>query len=172
MKRTVVLMFLGIFIMLLSLQLSCATAKKDQGYHDSSVLSGQAQAANETSTEVKETQAAKETPVKAEETQAATETSANVEGTSTEGLLLGDKHKAAGVACSDCHAETPPATEVQTAVCLSCHEDYKERATSSIDPHNAHIKSHMFSECGDCHHSHRASENQCLGCHDFDLQVP
>ena len=130
MKRTVVLMVLGIFVMLLSLQLSCAPVKKDQGYHDSSVSSGQARAG---------------------------------------ALLLGDRHKAAGVACNDCHAETPPANEVLTAVCLSCHEDYKELATSSIDPHNAHK---VFSVCGDCHHSHKVSENQCLGCHSFDSKIP
>jgi len=162
MKRTVVLMVLGILIMLLSLQLSCATAKKDQGSHDSSVLSGQAQVANETSVGVKETEAANETSVEAKETQAATGTSANVEEASTEALLLGDRHKAAGMACNDCHAETPPASEVTTAVCLTCHEDYKELAASSINPHNAHMK---FSECGDCHYSHQVSENQCLGCH-------
>jgi hypothetical protein len=156
MKRTVVSMVLGIFVMLLSLQLSCATAKKDQEYNDSSVTSGQAQAVNETSMEVKETQATEGT-------------SANVEETSTGALLLGDKHKAAGVACNDCHAETLPANEVPKTVCLTCHEDYKKLATSSIDPHNAHKE---FSECGDCHHSHKVSENQCLGCHSFYSKIP
>jgi hypothetical protein len=83
--------------------------------------------------------------------------------------LLADTHKTAGVECADCHKETPPASEVSTEVCLTCHAGYKDVAASSIDPHNAHVS---FTRCGDCHHAHKASENQCLSCHTFKLQTP
>ena len=87
----------------------------------------------------------------------------------TEASLLADKHQANGMACSDCHKETLPSIDVPTSVCLSCHADYQEVAASYINPHNAHMK---YANCGDCHHSHRPSENQCLNCHSFDLQTP
>ena len=83
--------------------------------------------------------------------------------------LLADTHKAAGVECNDCHREKPPANDVPDSVCLGCHENYKEVAASYIDPHNAHIE---YSSCSDCHHSHRASENQCLSCHSFNIRTP
>lgn len=143
MKRKSVMLFFGIFIALLFLQLSNAGGKEDQDDQGLSNLSDQAQAAQGTSTEVKETSVAE--------------------------VLLADTHKAAGVECKDCHKETPPASETPTDVCLICHEDYKERAASSVDPHNAHTE---FSNCGDCHHSHRTSENQCLACHSFNLKAP
>jgi hypothetical protein len=88
---------------------------------------------------------------------------------STGPLLLGDKHEAAGMACNDCHEEEPPGNDVPEAVCLTCHGDYNVIATSFIDPHNAHM---TYSSCGDCHHAHQPSENQCLGCHSFSLQAP
>ena len=84
-------------------------------------------------------------------------------------LLLGDKHKASGIECSDCHEESPPAGDVSSEVCLSCHEDYNEVAASYIDPHNAHV---VYTRCGDCHHAHYQSQNQCLSCHYFNIEVP
>jgi hypothetical protein len=148
MKKISMMLFLGVLVPLLFMQLSSAVEKTDQ---------------TDQSAKVEETQA---TSPNVQETQA---TSAKVEETSTEAALLGDKHKAAGVACTDCHKETPPASEVPTSVCMTCHEDYNQTASSSIDAHNAHV---AFSNCGDCHHSHKASENQCQACHSFDLKVP
>lgn len=84
-------------------------------------------------------------------------------------VLLADTHKAAGVECSDCHMETPPANDVPTSNCMTCHEDYRDVALSAIDPHNAHVE---FTNCGDCHHSHQESENQCNSCHSFSLKAP
>ncbi len=115
---------------------------------------------------------------RAEETQAVTtaktqEAPAAVSGQAEEtpaGTLLADKHKAAGVACSDCHAENPPAVAVTTDTCLKCHEDYKDQSNSYIDPHNAHI---TYSDCSDCHHAHKAGEMICQGCHhSFNIQAP
>ena len=176
------MLFFGILIPLLFLQLSSAIEKTDQKDDASSVLPGQVEATQSPSAKVEATQT---TPAKVEETQA---TSAKVEATQTTpakveetqatsakveeksvAALLGDKHKDAGVACADCHKETPPASEVPTSVCMTCHEDYNTVAASSVDPHSAHVE---FTNCGDCHHSHKASENQCLACHTFDLQVP
>jgi hypothetical protein len=86
-----------------------------------------------------------------------------------EEVLLADTHKKAGIECAGCHKETPPATEAPKAVCLTCHEGYKDVAASYIDPHNAHTE---FTNCSDCHHSHKKSENQCLQCHDFNIKTP
>lgn len=87
-----------------------------------------------------------------------------------EGALLADKHDAAGISCSDCHAEDPPADAVATDTCMTCHEDYQELAASYLDPHNAHIS---YSNCSDCHHVHRESEKICQGCHHtFNVQAP
>jgi len=99
----------------------------------------------------------------------ADEISAEVEETVEEAMLLVDKHEAVGIGCNDCHEETPPDSLVPKVVCLTCHEDYKELATSYLDPHNAHI---TYPDCGDCHHAHRASEIACQQCHSFNLQVP
>jgi len=87
-----------------------------------------------------------------------------------EGALLADKHEGAGISCSDCHAEDPPAAAVATDTCTTCHEDYKELAASYLDPHNAHIS---YANCSDCHHVHRESEKICQGCHHtFNVQAP
>ncbi len=86
------------------------------------------------------------------------------------GQFLAGTHQSAGVSCNDCHQESPPGNEVPTAVCLTCHGDYKDKtASSATDPHNAHME---FPDCGNCHHAHRASENQCLSCHDFGGNTP
>lgn len=122
MKRTPVLMILGIFITLLFLQFSCGTTKEYR--------------AEGISPEVEET------PEKA--------------------LLLADKHEVAGIECNDCHEATPPDSEVPEVVCLTCHANYKELTVSYFDPHNGHM---TYSGCGDCHHAHRPSENQCQACH-------
>ena len=78
---------------------------------------------------------------------------------------LAGMHESAGLSCSDCHAESPPAAAVAEATCLTCHEDYRELTTGLYeDPHNAHM---AFPDCGNCHHVHQPSENQCLACHAF-----
>jgi hypothetical protein len=93
------------------------------------------------------------------------EAPAAVELTEEEAGLLIGTHKLAGVSCSDCHVESPPADTVSEATCLTCHEDYKELTAGTYeDPHNAHI---AFPDCGNCHHIHKESENQCLACHSF-----
>jgi len=92
------------------------------------------------------------------------------EEASGEDMLLADKHEAAGISCSDCHEEDPPASKVSQETCLTCHEDYQDLAASYLDPHNAHIS---YSDCGDCHHIHRTSEQICQGCHHtFNVQAP
>jgi hypothetical protein len=88
----------------------------------------------------------------------------------SEDALLAGRHEAAGISCSDCHTEDPPANSVATDTCLTCHEDYKELAASYLDPHNAHIS---YSNCSDCHHVHRESERICQGCHHtFNVKAP
>jgi hypothetical protein len=88
-----------------------------------------------------------------------------VEAAAEDDGLLAGVHKSAGISCSDCHAESPPAAAVPEAACLTCHEDYQDLTADMYeDPHNAHI---TFPECGSCHHVHQPSENQCLACHAF-----
>ena len=97
------------------------------------------------------------------------EIATEVEETVEEASLLAGKHQTAGIECNDCHGKTPPDSDLPEGVCLSCHEDYRDVATSYYDPHNAH---YVYSSCGDCHHAHWPSQNQCMGCHNFDLQAP
>jgi hypothetical protein len=165
MKMRFSMLFLGIFIPLLFLQLSCATGQKAQSESSSKVITEQVKPVEEAPAKITQeapVKPAQETPVEAIKTPA-------VETTPAVALLLADKHKAAGVECADCHKETPPATEAPTAVCMTCHADYKDKASSSIDPHNAHM---TYERCGDCHHGHKESENQCMSCHSFSLKTP
>jgi hypothetical protein len=129
------------------LQSCYTTGQKSVGVSDEKVLSGEKTSGNNKISEVKET--------------------------SVTTLMLGDKHKDAGVECKGCHLEEPPAKEVPTSVCLTCHDDFAKIAsqdpTDEINPHNSHM---AFQECGDCHHSHEQSQDQCKACHSFDFKIP
>ena len=154
-------MIFGIFMMLLIMQISYATAENEQNNNESSALSDQTQAV--------QNQGASAQPVSSGETQATKEATSTDAKEASVAVLLADTHKKGGVECSDCHKETPPASEVPTEVCMTCHEDYRDVALSAVDPHNAHVE---FTNCGDCHHSHKESENQCMNCHSFDIKTP
>ena len=107
--------------------------------------------------------AAEETPVAGESV--VEEAPAAVETVAEEADLLADTHKSAGVSCTDCHLELPPAGGIPGETCLGCHEDYEDlTAGMYLDPHNAHVS---YPDCGSCHHIHQPSENQCLKCHAF-----
>jgi Cytochrome c3 len=162
MKKISVILFLAIFTPLLLLQVSCSTIKEEPAEG----VAAEAPEAVKDLEVVKTSGAAKVSD--AVKTSEAEKTPVAVEGAIT-ALFLADTHKSAGVACSECHKETPPASEVPTEMCMTCHEDYREVAASAIDPHNAHVE---FTRCGDCHHGHRKSENQCLSCHSFSLEAP
>ena len=89
-------------------------------------------------------------------------------------LLLGDRHKAVGMECGSCHQEDPSAKGVATDVCLGCHEDYSSSKRAGVsdylDPHNSHV---TFSDCGECHHVHKPSRDQCSSCHyDLGFNIP
>jgi hypothetical protein len=89
-------------------------------------------------------------------------------------LFLGDRHKAANVECESCHQEDPPAKAVAMDVCIGCHVEYspsnKAGVTDLMDPHNSHM---AYSECGACHHAHKASREQCASCHgDLGFNIP
>lgn len=136
MKRKHEMMLFGVAVSLIFFLLSCAGVKERPAE--------EAPAASEVAVE---------------------ETSAAAEVTAEEADLLIGTHKTAGISCSDCHAESPPAGEVSGASCLNCHEDYQElTAELYFDPHNAHMS---FPDCVNCHHVHQAGENQCLACHAF-----
>lgn len=87
--------------------------------------------------------------------------------------FLADKHKAAGLACGDCHKEKPPRQKVATAACQSCHGDYSKladkTANSAPNPHETHLGELA---CDQCHHAHKESVLPCVECHEFDIKVP
>ncbi|MEN6423169.1 MAG: cytochrome c3 family protein [Smithella sp.] len=86
------------------------------------------------------------------------------------GALLGDRHKAAGVGCVQCHKDKPSAP-VNTAVCSGCHPNVAKGETireKLPNPHNAHME---YPACAECHHVHKPSDNQCAGCHSFNFRM-
>jgi hypothetical protein len=89
------------------------------------------------------------------------------------GTFLADKHKAAGLACGDCHKETPPKQKVPSAVCQSCHGDYEKLADKTAktvpNPHETHLGELA---CDQCHHAHQESVSPCVECHPFFTSVP
>jgi hypothetical protein len=155
MKIRSALLFVGIIIPLVIMQLSCATQEKAQNQATGAAISSET------------AKPAEAPPVKAPEAPAE-EKKAVQEEQPAAANFLADKHKTSGVSCSDCHKEST-SKEPTTDMCMTCHSDYKDKATSAVDPHNAHVS---FSNCGDCHHGHKASENQCQGCHNFNIKTP
>jgi len=190
MKRTAAIKTLAIIVLLLFLQINRSPTTECRADDTSVEAKSAAEEAKNAAEEAK--RAAEEAKAAAEEAKAAAEeakravqeaegaaeeaegtageTSAeNDETTELKEALLADKHKTAGLECSGCHKETPPANETPTAVCLTCHADYRDVAASYIDPHNAHME---FANCSDCHHAHKKSESQCLQCHTFNQETP
>jgi fumarate reductase flavoprotein subunit len=88
-------------------------------------------------------------------------------------ILLGDKHKKAGIVCEECHEGGTSKGDVTNAICFKCHIGYSKLAerTSKItsNPHESHIG---YLECVACHHIHKLSEDYCGECHKFSLKVP
>lgn len=89
------------------------------------------------------------------------------------GFLI-DKHVSAGVTCNKCHTESPPAKEPDQATCLTCHGGTYEKlaamtASQTPNPHDSHQGP---VPCASCHHVHKASENFCSSCHNFEMTVP
>jgi len=90
--------------------------------------------------------------------------------TSDQSVLLGERHKSAGIECAQCHEKKPP-TPVPTAVCSSCHQGIAKSETIREhvpNPHKAHMS---YPDCAECHHVHKASENKCSDCHNFEFKM-
>lgn len=88
-------------------------------------------------------------------------------------MLLGERHKKAGVVCEECHQGEISEGNATKVDCFRCHIGYLKLAerTSKITP-NPH-KSHMGNlECIVCHHIHKASEDYCGECHNIGFKVP
>jgi len=87
--------------------------------------------------------------------------------------LLGDRHKALGVACEGCHAQSAPTGPAPANACVGCHGDIDKVAqqTQALQP-NPHESHEGDIPCGECHHAHRASEDYCAKCHQFGFKVP
>jgi fumarate reductase flavoprotein subunit len=89
------------------------------------------------------------------------------------GPLL-QKHLGLGVTCNQCHKEAPPSEMVRTPQCLTCHVSFDALAErlegkGQANPHGSH---NGDVPCDRCHHVHRASENFCSSCHQFEFKVP
>ncbi len=91
-----------------------------------------------------------------------------------DGPFLADRHVKAGIECSGCHKENPPAKRVKTALCQTCHGDYaklKER-TKDMKPNNVHANHLGDLECRECHQGHKADKLACDECHKFKFTMP
>jgi hypothetical protein len=81
------------------------------------------------------------------------------------------KHIEAGLVCSSCHQEDPPAKPPKMAVCVSCHGDFSAMAEITkalpVNPHDSHMDD---PDCTQCHRQHQPPVVKCLDCHpDFHL---
>jgi hypothetical protein len=164
MRKRHIFLFAGIIVLFAFLQFSCATQKKAESQPSAPSALEVSKPAPEAAAKPVEA-----TPAKTPEASPAKAPEAAPAEASAAAEFLADKHKVSGVSCSDCHKETPPASEPATDICMTCHQDYRDKAASAVDPHNAHMS---YTNCGDCHHGHKASENQCLSCHSFNLKTP
>jgi hypothetical protein len=88
-------------------------------------------------------------------------------------VLLFQKHVDKGMDCTACHQENPAATPVAMEKCLSCHGPYDKLAdkTDKTEP-NPHGSHQGDLSCDSCHHAHKASDNYCSQCHQFEFKVP
>lgn len=89
------------------------------------------------------------------------------------GFLI-DKHVAAKLSCSACHAESPPRAAPQMTTCLGCHGGTYDKLaeTTASDQPNPHASHQGPLPCSSCHRVHVASQTFCNTCHNFDMTTP
>lgn len=85
--------------------------------------------------------------------------------------FLADAHAGHKVECRACHAAgtEKPADDKS---CIACHGDLdamaeKSEGQFSVNPHAPHGTK---PGCLRCHQGHKAQENYCNKCHDFDFR--
>lgn len=80
---------------------------------------------------------------------------------------LHDVHRNAGVPCTACHQEVPPALAPPDTTCVACHGTMLDGlGTLFPDPHRSpHLGPGEIPTCSDCHRIHRPSEVTCVMCH-------
>lgn len=87
--------------------------------------------------------------------------------------FLADRHQTKGQTCASCHKESPPKSNVASAICLQCHGDAEKLAIKTREvrpnPHDSHLGEMA---CDKCHHGHKASEDACGQCHNFGFKTP
>lgn len=90
---------------------------------------------------------------------------ANIVFAADKGSFLADKHKIAGISCTDCHGNAPK-QDIEWDKCLGCHETYaavaKRTAGLKPNPHDNHL---VDLDCLKCHQGHKPQENYCNTCH-------
>ena len=96
----------------------------------------------------------------------------NGAGAQEKNAFLADRHGDRGQECDSCHKDNATKGDVPSEVCMECHGDRQQimALTEEVMP-NPH-DSHEDLICGNCHHGHKASENSCIQCHEFEFKVP
>ncbi|MEX0957171.1 MAG: cytochrome c3 family protein [Rhizobiaceae bacterium] len=79
------------------------------------------------------------------------------------GQTLLDIHKKAGVPCTACHSEEPPAVAAPNEICVACHgtklEDSDAESASRPDPHlSLQLEPGEIPPCTTCHAVHGSGD--------------
>lgn len=87
-----------------------------------------------------------------------------------------DRHKAAGVACADCHIKGKKPTFLSAEQCLKCHGPATAlvEKTANVKPENPHASPHWGPQmdCTVCHRQHEKTVDWCSHCHAYGFKVP
>lgn len=88
-------------------------------------------------------------------------------GSNATSQALHDVHGNAGIPCTACHQEAPPALATPDTTCVACHGTMLDGPSAlSPDPHRSpHLGPGEIPACTECHHIHRPSEVTCVMCH-------
>jgi hypothetical protein len=85
------------------------------------------------------------------------------------GKFTADRHAEKGLACSVCHGDGAPSSDVKVEKCLACHQSIEAVAEKAKnydkDPHKNHLIDATDVKCTQCHNGHKATKPVCLDCH-------
>ena len=92
-------------------------------------------------------------------------------------MSISHTHLLNDITCSDCHGDKRPASQVNDAKCIECHDldelikkTAKDPKAPMHNPHNSHYGPGLA--CDMCHKTHGKSEDYCAMCHGFGWKVP
>jgi len=90
-------------------------------------------------------------------------------------IPLSHIHQLKGLSCKVCHNDPASIKDVNSKVCVNCHDNMSLLIEATNDMVlNPHISPHegMNIDCNRCHHQHKSSENYCNQCHNLTYKVP